>query len=440
MISLRTFIAVLAPALILWPAFASAQSQSSEDKEDRPAAISTEEKTEAAEDTGTTGDTANETQAAAPTQEKTASGNEGAESAGEDPPKSLIVASWGGAYGESQNQAYFAPFKDETGIAVEMVSHNGEFAALTNADDSPTTGWDIVDIGPEVLESACRDGKLEKIDAASLATAEDGTPAREDFLPGTLHECGVPSVAWSSAIVFDKRAFEKATPKKAADFFNIKKFPGKRALPRKPKYILELALMADGVAPDKVYETLSSDEGVGRALEQLDAIRDHIVWWERAYKPLALLSERKAVMGLAFNGRIFSAIVAENKPFGVVWDGQIYDLDFWAVPKRSDHKKTSLEFIKFATSPERMAQQARWFPYGPVRKSAIPLVGKHPEVEVDMMAYIPTSGKNFNRALRLDTSWWREHADEMARRLKVWRIGDGGSAGSGLDAEAEMRQ
>lgn len=454
--TLSRILVVVSAAALVWPVY-TAQSQESEDKTDEPAAVSTqqqetteaskhkdsaEEKTSSDKDKEPLAETENETGTATPadTAEKEDTGGSGeAQPAGEGAPKSLTVASWGGAYGESQNRAYFAPFKDETGIAIVAISHNGELEALTGEDGDIPANWDIIDLGPDTLERACRDGKLEKVDAASLAAAEDGTPAREDFFPGTLHECGVPSVAWSAAVVFDKRAFKNKPPATAKDFFDVKTFPGPRALPRDPKYVFELALMADGVAPEDVYATLSSDDGVERALKQLNAIRDHIVWWERANEPLALLSRQDAVMGLAFNGRIFSAIVAENKPFGVIWDGQVFDLDFWAVPKETPHKKASLEFIAFATRPERMAHQARWFPYGPVRKSALPLVGKHPEIEVDMTTYIPTSGENFKRALRLDTSWWQEHAEAMAGRLKVWRIADGGSAESGLDAEAEMR-
>ncbi len=352
-------------------------------------------------------------------------------------PDKLTVASWGGAYSESQKRAYFTPFQDETGIAIELVSHNGAFGALTAAGETELPKWDLVDLGPATLESACRDGKLEKVDASTLAAASDGTSAREDFLPGTLHECGVPSVAWASAIVYDKRAFKKSAPKTASDFFDVKRFPGKRALPRSPKYTLELALMADGVKPEKVYETLATSDGVSRALKKLDAIRNHVVWWDRAHEPLKLLASKDAAMAMAFNGRIFSAIVAENRPFATIWDGQVFDLDLWAIPKGSPNKASALELITFATKPGQLARQARWFPYGPVRKSALDLIGKHPEVDVNMSDYIPTSKANFKRALRMDAGWWKIHENDMEKHLAVWRTGDGGSAETGTDSEVE---
>jgi putative spermidine/putrescine transport system substrate-binding protein len=352
-------------------------------------------------------------------------------------PGKLTVASWGGAYSESQKRAYFKPFQDETGIVIKLVTHNGAFETLTTTDESEPPKWDLVDLGPAVLESACASGKLEKVDASSLAAASDGTSAEDDFLPGMLHECGVPSVAWSSAIVYDKRAFKKSVPKTASDFFDVKRFPGKRALPRSPKYTFELALMADGVKPEKVYETLATSSGIKRALKRLDAIKDHVVWWDRAHEPLKLLASKSAAMAIAFNGRIFSAIVAQNRPFALIWDGQIFDLDMWAIPKGSPNKASALELIAFATKPGHLARQARWFPYGPVRKSALKLIGKHPEVDVNMSDYIPTSQSNFKRALRMDAGWWNLHEGEMKEHLKVWRTGNGGSADTGNDAEVE---
>ena len=121
-----------------------------------------------------------------------------AKPATDEKPGKLTVASWGGAYSESQKRAYFTPFQNETGIEINLVSHNGAFGALLAEGGASPPKWDLVDLGPAILESACRDGKLEKVDASVLVAAVDGTSARDDFLPGMLHECGVPSVAWSS--------------------------------------------------------------------------------------------------------------------------------------------------------------------------------------------------------------------------------------------------
>jgi putative spermidine/putrescine transport system substrate-binding protein len=105
----------------------------------------------------------------------------------------------------------------------------------------------------------------------------------------------------------------------------------------------------------------------------------------------------------------------------LIWDGQIYDLDIWAVPKSAANKDSAKRFIAFAAQPERLAAQARLIAYGPMRKSAIPLVGKQPEIGVEMMRFLPTAPENFKHALKFDEAWWNEHSADLAARFETWR-------------------
>jgi spermidine/putrescine-binding protein len=111
------------------------------------------------------------------------------------------------------------------------------------------------------LGSLCNDGLLEPIEAASLVAAPSGESAEQDFYSGALSSCGVASVAWSTAIAYDRQAFSKAQPAQIADLLDLKRFPGKRALPDSARYTLELALLADGVDPADVYTALATPEG-----------------------------------------------------------------------------------------------------------------------------------------------------------------------------------
>ena len=78
-------------------------------------------------------------------------------------------------------------------------------------------------------------------------TCTDGKPAKEDFLDGALHPCGVGSVVWSNVIAVNEPAFAgHKGPQTIEDFFDVAAFPGKRGLPKRPNALLEWALMADG--------------------------------------------------------------------------------------------------------------------------------------------------------------------------------------------------
>ena len=77
------------------------------------------------------------------------------------------------------------------------------------------------------------------------------------------------TIVFGHIVAYDTTKFGASPPSTLADFFNLKAFPGKRGLRKtSPKINLELALRADGVAGNKVYETLSTPEGVARAFDQ----------------------------------------------------------------------------------------------------------------------------------------------------------------------------
>jgi putative spermidine/putrescine transport system substrate-binding protein len=333
----------------------------------------------------------------------------------------LSIASWGGAYQQAQTIAIFDPFTNKTGIAIKAESYDGTLAAIRDKIGASASAFDVVDLSSYALETLCRDGVLETLDSTMLTAPSSGPSASDDFLPGGITSCGIASVAWSTALAFDRQAFAKAQPAKIADLLDLQRFPGKRALPNGPRYTLELALLADGVEPADIYSTLATDAGADRAFAALDKIKAQILWWSKAEDAVAMLMQRKASIAAAFNGRLFRAAVGARQRIEELWDGQIYDLDLWAVAKGAAHKDDAKRFIAFATEPQQMAAQAALIAYGPMRKSAIPLVGKHPAIGIEMKGFLPTSPDNFKKALKFDEAWWKDHGAALESRFQTWR-------------------
>lgn len=333
----------------------------------------------------------------------------------------LSIATWGGAYGQSQEIAYFEPFTQKTGIKIKTEIYDGTLAAIKDKIGGGSSPVDVADLSAGVLDALCRDGLLETMESSMLDAGPAGESATDDFIPGGLTACGVASVAWSAAMAFDRQAFAKSKPAKIADLLDTKKFPGKRALPNGPRYTLELALLADGVEPVEIYRELATPTGVDRAFGALDKIKPDIVWWDKAKDPIDWLLEGKAAMAAGYSGRIFRAALGARQRIDVLWEGQIYDLDLWAIPKGAKNKDEAKRFIAFATEPAQMAAQAELIAYGPMRKSAIALVGKHPKIDIETKSYLPTAPDNFRKALKFDEAWWGEHGEELGRRFQTWR-------------------
>lgn len=334
---------------------------------------------------------------------------------------SLVVVSWGGAYTKSQIEAYHKPFEAKTGQKINSVDYNGGVAEIKAMVEAGNVTWDVVDMEIADAQRACDEGLLEKIDAGTLPAAPDGTPAVQDFVQNGITPCAVTTILFSHIVAFDKTKFEKNIPSKLADFFDVKTFPGKRGMRKtSPKINLEMALRADGVPGDKVYEVLGTKEGLDRAFKKLDTIKDHVIWWEAGAQPPQLLADGEVTMTTAYNGRIFDASIMENKPFEIIWDGQLLELDVLAIVKGSKKLDKAMEFVAFATDTQRLADQAKWIAYGPARKSSLPLVGKHADKGVDMQPHMPNAPENSKNAIQIDFQWWADHQEELNQRWAAW--------------------
>ena len=331
------------------------------------------------------------------------------------------VISWGGAYTKSQVKAYHEPFTKETGIKVNSIDYNGGLAEVKAQVEAGNVTWDVVDVELSDAVRGCDEGLLEKFDHSALPAAPDGTPATEDFIDGSLTDCAVASIVWSTIYSYDGDKLKgDAAPKTLADFFDTAKFPGKRGMRKSPKANLEMALIADGVPNDKVYETLATPAGVDRAFAKLDSIKSDMVWWEAGAQPPQLLADGEVVMTTAYNGRIFNAVATEKKNFPIVWDGQIFDLDLFVIPKGAKNKDNAIKFVAYSTDTQRLADQAAWISYGPARKSSAPLVGKHAEAGVEMGPHMPTAPDNFKTALQNDFEFWADNQDQLNERFNAW--------------------
>lgn len=334
---------------------------------------------------------------------------------------SITVVSWGGAYTKSQVEAYHKPWIEKTGNQIISEDYNGGLAEVKAQVEAGNVTWDIVDVELSDAVRGCDEGLLEPIDPSILPAGADGTPATEDFIDGAINDCAVANIVWSTIYAFDSTKFDGAAPASMEDFFDLEKFPGKRGLRKTPKANLEMALMADGVEPADVYEVLSTDEGVDRAFAKLDTIKGSVVWWEAGAQPPQLLADGEVMMTTAYNGRIFNAIAAEDKPFEIIWDNQVFDMDLWAIPKGAPNKDLAMDFLAFSTATEQLAAQASWISYGPARKSSSPLVGSYStKPELAMGPQMPTNPDNFATALQNDYLFWADNQDELNERFNAW--------------------
>jgi putative spermidine/putrescine transport system substrate-binding protein len=315
----------------------------------------------------------------------------------------LTVTTWPGDYGHAQQVAQMHPFAATHRVDVHIAQWEGRLSDLKG---------DVIDFElPRVVE-ACARGMLEKIDPATLPAGDDGTPAARDFLPGAIGPCWVGSVVYSQLVVFSPGAFAGGDPATLADFFDVAKFPGKRLLKRSSgKYNLEMALLADGAAPDNIYVQLSTKEGLARAFAKLASLGPDLAWYDRDSDAVAQVREGQAAFATALNSQLYNPKQPDARKLGVIWDRQLYEFDAFAIPAGNPRKEMALDYIRFATGAVPLAGIANRQPFGPARRSATAHLDRNPENGADLRPILPTA--HFDTAFAVDDGWWYSHADAM---------------------------
>ena len=331
----------------------------------------------------------------------------------------VTVMSWGGSYGEAQTEGHVKPFMAKTGITTTMTDADNPAPVIKSQVEAGNVTVDVASLEYADAIRLCDEGLLEPIDAAALPAGADGTPAADDFLPGAVTDCGVSTDIWANVFAYDTTKFPEG-PKTAADFFDLEKFPGKRGVRKGAKAVLELALLGDGVPAAEVYGLLDTPEGVDRAFAKLDTIKKEVIWWEAGAQAPQLLADGEVAMTTAYNGRIFAAAINENKPFQIVWDGQIYENEMYVVPKGAPNKDEAMEFIKFATSTEGLRNQAQHISYGPSRKSAMKEELLFKDGKTVMGPHLPTAPENMTNALLTSAEFWVDHDSELNEKFNSW--------------------
>jgi putative spermidine/putrescine transport system substrate-binding protein len=266
--------------------------------------------------------------------------------------------------------------------------------------------WDVVQGETATIIQNCDNGNLEPYGWSALDKA--------GFVPIAVQKCGVGTIISSSVIAYNADKFTGEAPKTVADFWNLEKFPGKRGMRKKAITTLEFALLADGVPTSDIYNVLRTDEGIERAFKKLDQIKKDVVWWESSSSAPQLLGSGEVTMSTAWNGRITAAKRDEGKNFVIIWDGQNYDGDFFAVVKGTPRKELAEKFIAIASSPELQAAQSTMITYGPTLTKTLDLI---PE---DRRADLPTAPQNLANALANDAQFWAENSEALEARFIAW--------------------
>jgi putative spermidine/putrescine transport system substrate-binding protein len=340
---------------------------------------------------------------------------------------SMTIVSWGGAYQTSQQKAYAEPYLEEhPEVSISWdESSNEAVAKLRAMNEADNLTWDLVDVVGADAMRLCDEGLAMEVDHDELlAEGEDGSSPTDDFGDVIVSDCFIPQIVYSTTFGYRTDMVPEGTepPSKICDVFDTEKYPGKRALEKRPINNMEWALMCDGVANEEIYDVLATDEGQQRALDKLETIKDDVIWWSAGADTPQLLADGEVFIGSTYNGRLFSVIEEQKQPVAMMWDGQVYDYDGWIIPAGlpEDRLARVKDFLVFATDTQRLADQAKYISYGPARASSGPLVGQHAELGIEMAPHMPTDPANATNVLQPNFTFWADYRDDIDAKFQAW--------------------
>lgn len=313
--------------------------------------------------------------------------------------KDMVFTSWGGTTQDAQKQSWAVPFSKKSSVTV-LQDGPTDYGKLKAMVESGKPAWAVVDVESDFAVKAGKDGLLEPLDFSIIDKAK--------LDPRFVTPYSVGSFYYSFVLGYNKDQYGKATPKGWVDLFDQKTFPGKRTLYKwSAPGVLELALLADGVTPDKLYPL-----DLDRAFKKLDTLKSNIVWWSGGAQSQQLLVSGEAPIGMLWNGRI-DAIRKSGVDVGVSWNQNLAAADALVVPKGLADKETAMKFIAFATSPQAQADFARASGYAPINLDSKALM------KPEETATLPDSQSQSQ--ITLDMAYWAEHRDEIAKRWYEWQ-------------------
>jgi len=306
-------------------------------------------------------------------------------------PGKVVICSWGGSFMDAQREAFFAPYKKETGIDV-IETTTPEFTKIRVMVESGNTEWDVVNIVPSDYLALVKLGMLEKLDYTRFdQKILSDVPQNMIFSYGNGNDVYAEGIAWST------KAFPKGGPQGWEDVWNVQKFPGPRML-YSAEWVIrpnEGAIMAEGVPPSKLYPL-----DLERSYKSLDKIRPNVAKWATTpAMPGQALVDGEAVIVQAPVNRI-QQLKEKGAPVDFTWNQALAQYDLWSIPKGAKNYDNAMKFIEFATRGDRGAALAKLQPVGPVSKSSFGMLPP------ERASILPGHPSNVDKLVFINSEWW----------------------------------
>lgn len=319
----------------------------------------------------------------------------------------IFIKNAGGAYDDVMRKAVYDPFTKATGITVVPVgTSSGALLAMVRAKKVEV---DVIDIATGPLLTLERMGVLAPVAYDKWQWGE-----KDDLIPDLRTDYRTPNYYFAQVMVFNAKTYASAArPRNWPEFWDLNKFPGPRMSPdlafNQPDF--EFALMADGVAKDKLYPI-----DIDRALRSLSRLRPAVrKFYETGALSSQMITDGEVVLGTMTSGRA-QTVIDSGAPLGIDWTDHLLFSQSYGIFKDAQNVDGAQKFLDFAAQPEIQVAYAKALKYGPTSIKARSLIS--PEIAKEM----PGSEATRPMAIVQDPIWWEDNRKRVADAWNNWLL------------------
>lgn len=306
----------------------------------------------------------------------------------------------GGSYQDAMIKHVLEPFTKETGINVRVVP-TPDLAKIKAQLVTGNVEWDLFEQATSTIMSGSKQGFWEPLDLSTVDAEDLLIPPTRDVVQ---HETYAEGISWDPT-----KYGEGKHPTTFSEYWDLKRFPGRRLLRNYPWSTMEAALVADGVRPNDVYPL-----NVDRVFKSLDRIKPSVASWvSTAPQMISILQTGEADFGCTTANRV----KATNKPGGGTplafsFEQTTLNTSALAVLKGAPNKENAMKLVAYALRPEVQVRLCENVGLGPASKKAFAMMSEQSR------KWLPDVN-NPNHVI-IDNTYWADHAESLSTRFKEW--------------------
>ena len=316
----------------------------------------------------------------------------------------IVVADPGGPFGTAFKAAFHDSFKADTGVtSVQIAREHEPTAQVATMVKTRNFTWDVVTLTLSARDILHKQGLLEPLDW--------GLPDMNEIMAEAKHPAWMGTDVYCTILAYRSDKFAGGGPQSWRDYFDTAKFPGRRAMRRSPIDTLEIALLADGVEPAKLYPL-----DVDRAFKKLDAIKKSIaVWWTGGAQTTQLLQSGEVDMVPTWNARA-QTVSDAGGAVKINWNQGLYSIEGWGIAKGNPKAAIAKRFVAYTANAKRQAVFTKTLAYGPTNPNAYKFIDK------ETAGKLPTAPDIFPKIILAKEEWWAANRQKAEERFTAWML------------------